>query len=63
MNLYDSEEEAHVFALHYVFLSRINAALKEFVDSWNPLSSEGGLSPMQLWVSGLMTHHNQCDDL
>ena len=65
MNLYDSEEEAHVFALHDVFLPRINAALKGFVDSWNnhPLSSEGGLSSMQLWVSGLMTHPNPCDDL
>lgn len=62
--IYDPENELHVFSLHYVYLPRINAALKGFVSGWNhnPLSSEGGLSPMQLWISGLMSEPLTCED-
>ena len=60
VNLYNADKKAQVFAFRYVFLPRINAALKGFTDGWNnhPLLSEGGLSPMQLWVSGITTHPN-----
>ena len=49
------DDEIHLYCLHYVFLTRINNALQQFCDGWNnhPISSEGGMSPLQLWISGL----------
>lgn len=51
----DIDSEIHLFCLHYVFLVRINIALRQFTDAWNhhSLSSERNLSPNQLWISGL----------
>ena len=56
IGILDPDNEIHLYSLHYIFLARINAALKAFKDGWNnhPLSSEGGLSPLQLWISGLV---------
>lgn len=34
-DLLDPINEEHLFALHYVFLPRINRALKHFVGAWN----------------------------
>ena len=50
------DDEIHIFCLHYIFLKRINSALQQFCDGWNnhPLSSERGMSPQQLWISGLL---------
>ena len=52
----DCANEVHVFALHYVFLPRINQNLKMFQEAYNaaPLSTERGYSPTQLWVRGLL---------
>ena len=52
IDLLDVDDEVHMFCLRHVFLPRINMS---FMSSWNPhpLSSEGGLSPNQLWISGL----------
>ena len=52
--LLDCENEVHVCCLHYVFLSCINNSLQVFKEAWNQhlLSSEGNLSPCQLWISG-----------
>lgn len=52
--LLDCDNDIHLFCLHYVFLSRINRSLEGFKAAWNqhPLSSEGNLSPHQLWISG-----------
>ena len=49
------DDMLHMFCLHYVFLPRINHALSVFKDAWNchPLSTEGNLSPLQLWMPGL----------
>ena len=48
------ENECDMFCLHYIFLPRINAALKDFQSAWNlhPLSTEQNRSPMQLYTSG-----------
>ena len=48
--------EYHIFALHYVFLPRINKSLKGFVQSWNShsLRTEHGHSPNQLFTVGAM---------
>jgi len=55
----DVDNELHLFSLQYVFISRINHSLCSFRDGWNnhPLSSEGHLTPIQLWISGLSREH------
>ena len=57
----DIENPKHLFALHYVFMRRINSFLKKFVSSWNnhPLSSERGKTPMQLWFLGLLSFQEE----
>ena len=54
-DILDVESDIHVFCLHFVFLTRLNIALRQFTEAWNnhPLSSERNLSPNQLWISGL----------
>ena len=49
-------EETHLFALHYVYLPRINKSLQQFVSGFNnsPISTEHFKSPLQMWVQGLM---------
>lgn len=46
--------EAELFALHYVFMPRLNSQLSRFAEGWNnhPLRTEHGLSPKQLWTRG-----------
>ena len=46
-----------MFALHYVFLPRINNQLHQFVSAWNnhPLRTENGLIPMQLFARGIIS--------
>lgn len=54
--LLDLSNEVHIFALHYVFLPRINRSLDTFREAYNasPLSTERGNTPMQLWIHGLL---------
>ena len=56
-NLLSVDDDIHLFCLHYVFVPRINAAIKEFTESWNDhsLSSEHNMSPVQLWTAVLST--------
>ena len=51
----DVNNETNMYCLHYTFIPRINQSLTTFKDAWNhhPLSTEGSLSPIQLWISGL----------
>lgn len=53
-NILDIENDIHMFALHYVYLPRINASLSSFKEAWNnhPMSSVSQLSPTQLFLSG-----------
>lgn len=53
-NVLDRDDELDLYALHYVYLPRIQAALDEFSSSWNshPLSTERSLTPLQVWTSG-----------
>ena len=46
--------DEELFALQYVFLPRINHQLTQFANAWNPLRSENGLGPLQLWNRGLL---------
>ena len=51
----DPINEVDIFCLHFVFLPRLNKSLADFQGSWNchPLSTEGNMSPLQLFVEGL----------
>ena len=59
----DPCNEMYLFALHYVFLPRINRNLRAFHEAHTraPISTEGNSSPEQLWVSGMLrmanSHH------
>uniref|UniRef100_A0A9J8DGK1 Integrase core domain-containing protein n=1 Tax=Cyprinus carpio carpio TaxID=630221 RepID=A0A9J8DGK1_CYPCA len=59
--LLDLSDAVHLFCAHYVFLPRLAEAHHTFTEGWdnNPLRSEGGLTPNQLWVMGHM--QNPCD--
>lgn len=54
-------DEVHLFALHFVYLPRINRNLRIFTGGHSraPISSERGKSPVQLWVQGCMTNRNR----
>ena len=50
----DPLNEKHLFALHFVYLNKINYSLQQFVEGWNhhPLSSVNNRSPYNLWIGG-----------
>ena len=54
LDILDRLDEVHLFALHYIYKPRINRALKLFATQWNsdPLSTEGNMTPYQLWAEG-----------
>ena len=54
-SLLDPFDEIHLYALHYVYIPRINRALDEMQQDWefHPLSSENNRSPRQLWHWGI----------
>ena len=49
-------DEEDLFALHYVFLPRVNRSLEVFQSSWNDhgLRTEHGQTPKQLFTAGLL---------
>jgi hypothetical protein len=53
----DPNNNVHIFALHYVFIPRINQCLNQFIQSWNAhvLSGTAGGTPMQLWIEGQLS--------
>ena len=55
--LLDPLHETHLYALHYVYLPRINLALETFQRGWNhhSIRTEGNHSPHQLFVQGSLT--------
>ena len=50
----DPNNEIDLYALHYVFIPRLNKSLEIFVMQWNnhALSSEHGRTPFQVWTQG-----------
>ena len=52
--------ERHLFALHYVYLPRINQSLDTFRDGWNnhSLRSEHNQTPLQLFTAGMLEYMN-----
>ena len=59
-DILDPSNEVHLYALHYVFLPRINRQLKDFADGHAraPIATEHNKSPEQLWISGLLNVWN-----
>ncbi len=55
--LLDPSDEIDLFCLHFVFLPRINQLLESFRAAYrrHKLRTEHSRSPMQLWISGIMT--------
>ena len=61
-NQLDPLNEQHLYALHYVFVPRINCALNEFKNAWNhhSIRSAHHKSPHQLFTAGmLLLQHSQ----
>ena len=60
LEILDPLDEVHLFALHYIYKPRINRALKLFAIQRNshPLSTEGNMTPYQLWVEGFYRFAN-----
>jgi len=54
--LLNPNNEADLFALHYVFLPKINEHLKTFSEAYNRhrLRTEKNCTPMQLWLQGML---------
>ena len=59
----DATNEVQLWALHFVYLDRINQCLSEFVSQWNnhSLSTVQGKTPIQLWHSGIIQNRNRHD--
>ena len=53
--LLDPSDDIDLFALHYIYLPRINQQLKTFSVSYSHhrLRSEGNMTPYQLWIEGM----------
>ena len=49
-----------IYALHYVFLLRVNRALQHFQESWNShcIRTAGGMTPNQLFTAGALRLRN-----
>lgn len=60
-NLLDPNNEAHLSAIHYIFLPRINQSLQHFQEGWNShaVRTANNHSPHQLFVSGTLRLHRQ----
>lgn len=58
--LLERDNGGHLFAFHFVYLPRINSALKEFVGQWSnhAIRTAGNLSPRQLNLNGFLEVHN-----
>ncbi|KAJ8009970.1 hypothetical protein DPEC_G00069700 [Dallia pectoralis] len=54
----DLSNGLHIFCCHYIFKPRLQAQLDIFSDGWDnhPLSTEGNMTPNQLWELGQLYH-------
>lgn len=55
--LLDPVDEVDLFALHFVFLPRINQQLRSFKEAYcrHKLRTEHNCTPLQLWTRGILT--------
>ena len=59
-DLLDPLNEKHLYAIHYVYVPRINKALMHFKDGWNhhPIRTARNKSPHQLFTAGMLLLQN-----
>ena len=71
-NLLNPVNDLHIYALHYVYIPRINRSLEQFKVSWNNhgIRTERGRTPNQLFTEGALRLRNSgqvavdfCDNL
>ena len=57
----DPDNPVHLYALHYVYIVRINNSLGSFSEAWNshPLRTENNHAPLQLWICGILNHSHE----
>lgn len=53
-------DEKHLFALHFIYIPRINRALSSFINGWNnhPIRTAHNKSPIMLFTSGMLLLQN-----
>ena len=58
--LLERSNSLHLFALHYIFLPRINRVVDSFVEAWNhhPVRTEHNWTPEQMWMNGMIDLRN-----
>lgn len=54
------EDPTNMFALHFVFLARINKALHEYLEAFNHhgIRTANSWSPHQMWINGMLHENN-----
>ena len=55
-DLLDPIDEVHLYALHYVYMLRVNRSIQLFKEAWNNhgIRTEQGMTPNQLFASGAL---------
>ena len=58
--LLNSHSEFDLFALHYIYLPKINASLEQFVEQWHfhEIRTAGYQCPRALWHAGILHSMN-----
>ena len=52
----DPDSDIDLFCLHFVYIKKINEALRYFTDGWNShaVTTESGMAPTQMFVAGAL---------
>lgn len=58
--LLNCDDEIQLWCLHFVYIPYINHVLTVFTAGWSnhPMSSARGMSPLQLWVHGMLSNYS-----
>ena len=56
----DTNNDVHLFCLHFVFIPRIHQHLSDFANGWNnhAITTEQNRTPYQLWIQGMFNLSN-----
>ena len=59
-DILDPINTVQIFVLHYIYIPRINQALKQFIEAWNNhnIRTEHGQTPNQLFTAGSLQLRN-----
>lgn len=61
LGILDTNNDIHIYILHYVFTPRINRCIDSFVAAWNnhPMRTEHSWSPKKMWQNGMIDLRNR----